>query len=166
MKRKVKLKLIPLPKEDFKEFSGLPTPPELTPRTGKFNQYSSMVIWENGMPKVAVARIFDGPKAAGSLKAFMQEALNLPYSGGEPEYQNLSKGEVILLRLLNDAAGGDHSARSEVMDRVMGKPLQTTQSVNLRGSLEDFLDSVKEEPLDITPVSQNTKSAEETVDDL
>jgi hypothetical protein len=68
--------------------------------------------------------------------------LNFPYTGDEPKYNGMTKGEAMIAQLIDEASEGDKDARKEVMDRVMGKPQQNIKSVSIKGTLGDFLDTL------------------------
>lgn len=108
--------------------------------------YSKQIQYIDGTPHlVAVpieSRIFKQRSAQATLKALMTEALNLPYAGPNPAYHGLTKGEVFIIDLIDQASRGDPQARQEVLDRLLGKPEQKTKSLKVEASLEDFLDAI------------------------
>lgn len=130
-------------------------------------QYTGMLIWENGQPRAVVSRNFDGPKTGPSLKSLMQEVLNLPYTGSHPDYQGLTKGEAMILAMTDRAAAGDLDAVKEILDRIMGRPTQSIQSVKVTGTLEEFLDAMGDhtpeqaEVIDIKPTPKPQYNVED-----
>lgn len=106
-------------------------------------QLHQKIVWQGGVPKIVSDRpVFQGGQSPVNLKALQEEALNLPYTGDIPEYVGLTKGEVLVLSLLEDATNGDKDARREVLDRIMGKATQNVKSVNINGTLADFLNDL------------------------
>lgn len=115
------------------------TPPPATDTV----PYRTKLVWENGRPKaVGVPILFDGSSEL-RIKDLMRETLNLPYEGSDPKYQGLTKGEAIILQMVDQASHGDRKARMELMDRLIGRPMQNVKSVNLKGNLADFLDQLE-----------------------
>lgn len=123
------------------EILGLPTAQVPT----VVQEYSKQIVWVDGKPTVqGIPAPFGQKNTSENLKALMKETLNLPYSGRNPAYQGLTKGEAIILSMLDDAAAGDKDARQELLDRLMGKPKQTVESLKIEGSLEEFLEAIDE----------------------
>lgn len=144
--------------------------PETPPREPM--QYAGMLIWKDGQPMAVASRQFDGPKTQHSLKALMQEVLNLPYDGHNPAYRGMTKGEAMILALTDRAAAGDLDAVKEILDRLMGKPTQSIQSFQVKGTLEELLDALatnapntQPTPIDITP-NPTTPEPDPDIDDL
>lgn len=113
----------------------------------EFEHYAGKIEWDdNGNPKaVGVPIRFDGLTDI-RLRSLMQEALNLPYDGKDPRYRGLTKGEAMIMTLINDAASGDQDARKELLDRFLGKPIQNIKSVSVKATLEEFLDNLAPPP--------------------
>ena len=138
--------------------------------------YSRELIWENGMPRVVgVPKAKFGRKAETSLRALLREALEFPYDGDNAKYLGLTKGEAMMIQLVEEASNGDPKARQEVLDRVLGKPQQNIKSLTLKGSIESFLDELPPPgPMDYVDVTKaevmvprpEGSGAEETVEDL
>jgi hypothetical protein len=65
------------------------------------------------------------------------------------------------------AAEGDHDARSMILDRVIGRPKQKTETVTVTGTLNDFLDHVaREEKITTVDVTFTETTVEDQVEDL
>lgn len=79
--------------------------------------------------------------AAGSLE---EESL-APYDGANPEFILSGKNnlQAAIATLARDAAAGLEDARKELLDRVLGKPMQraeiSTKNVTLIGFLDNIL---------------------------
>jgi len=130
--------------------------------------YARKLVWENGIPRVVgVPRARFGVKAESSLRSLLREALEFPYDGDNPKFLGLTKGEAMMIQLVEEASNGDPKARQEVLDRVLGRPQQNIQSVSLKGSIESFLNELPPpEPTDYIDVAQEWGEDEENVDDL
>jgi len=125
--------------------------------------YRAEIIWVDGIPTLANApvRLSAAPKS--SMEALLMKVLDLPYDGKDPALQGLTNGEATMVNLARDAAAGMPSAREIVLDRVMGKPQQNikSESVNLTGDLNEFLDKVAEKtrvqtvdvPAEVSPIT-------------
>lgn len=111
-------------------------------------------------------------------KAAQIKALNAPYRGTydakldayvvEKEFEGLTNYEVACIRRAEAAAMGNLKAVEQVEDRLFGKPKQAVESVQMKMSYQDFLESLAQESEDsafdiyATPVEEY----EETADDL
>ena len=112
--------------------------------------YSTKLKWIDGKPVIIGAPMIDGP-IDGRMKLLLSEAMNLPYDGNDPRYVGLTKGEALIIDLVDQASRGDKDARKEVLDRALGKPVQNIKSLNVRGTIEDFLDNLAPvETVDVT----------------
>lgn len=117
------------------------------PPPARITHYRSQLVWENGQPKaVGVPMIFDA-SADLRLKDLMRETLNLPYDGEDERCTGLTKGEAMIIQLVNKASDGDTACRTELLDRLMGRAQQNVRSVSLTGNLADFLDGMPDGPV-------------------
>lgn len=66
------------------------------------------------------------------------------YTGDDPRFQGKTRLEAAVLSLAEDAPH-DPQARTEFLDRVMGKPRQRVDSTNLNVTLSGFLEQLAEE---------------------
>jgi hypothetical protein len=66
------------------------------------------------------------------------------YAGDDPRFLGKTKLEAAVLSLADDAAH-DPQARTEFLDRVMGKPRQRVDSNNVNITLSGFLEQIAEE---------------------
>lgn len=108
------------------------------------------IVWENGVPRAVVPKgHFDKTNAAHLLAELSVLNLNFPYEGEDPRYFGMTKGEAIAAQFVDAAASGDKAAIKELMDRVMGKPQQNIKSVSVRGTLNDFLDTLDTSEADV-----------------
>ena len=95
------------------------------------------------------------PADRTNLIDIMNQALNLPYDGKDPRFMGLTKGVAIVVSLVDDASKGNSDARKELLDRMVGKPIQNIKSLSIKGTMEDFLDSL---------ASPSTPKDEATID--
>jgi len=114
--------------------------------------YSQKIKWVDGEPVIVATPIIFNKNTDSTLKTLMRATLNLPYQGTNALYKGLTKGEAIVMAVVDQAAEGDKSARADIFDRLMGKPLQ--KSVSVKGDLEDFLGSVIDAEATPTPTSE------------
>lgn len=105
-------------------------------------EYRTMIVWKDGVPFLTSApeRLSQDPQTL--IPELLRKVLDLPYGGNNPAYVGLSYGEAMVLSMARDAADGSSDARDAVLDRLLGKPKQKTESVELTGDLNDFLDRV------------------------
>jgi hypothetical protein len=70
----------------------------------------------------------------------LTNALSTPYSGRDPiKYGHLTKGEAALLKLAEAAQDGDQEAFEFLVERLIGKPVQQINQMNVTASLKEFL---------------------------
>ena len=76
------------------------------------------------------------------------------YTGDDPRFQNKTRLEAAVLSLAEDATE-DPAARTEFLDRIMGKPRQRNENTNVNISLTGFLEEYPKEQesqtIDVTP---------------
>lgn len=78
------------------------------------------------------------------------------YDGDDPDYEGKTRLEAAVLSLAQDSATSPQ-ARTEFLDRIMGKPKLKTESVVTTLNLNDYLTQLAAEedaestPIDITP---------------
>lgn len=66
------------------------------------------------------------------------------YKYQRPDGSWMLNGEVGPLKLNDAFAHGDREAGKELMDRLMGKPMQQTQSITMNVSYSEFLNGLAE----------------------
>ena len=110
--------------------------------------YSAELQWINGVPTVVGIPI-ENKLTEVKMKVLLSEVLNLPYDGKDPRYVGLTKGEAMIIDLVDQASRGDSTARKEVLDRALGRPVQNIKSISVRGTIEEFLDNLDKRPDDI-----------------
>jgi len=104
---------------------------------------ANKIVWQDGVPRAVVDHPrFDKGNSAQLLTELSKEFLNFPYDGEDPKYFGMTKGEAMIAQLVDAASGGNADARKELMDRVMGRPMQNIKSMSLKGTLSDFLDTL------------------------
>lgn len=103
-----------------------------------------LIKWVNGVPLPVDSEIIPADK--DNVKKLMEAAASLPYEGEgswlglEPELFGHTKLEVMMIRLMKQAASGDMDAIKIVLDRLMGKPEQISKSMEVTGTYKEFLE--------------------------
>ncbi len=62
--------------------------------------------------------------------------------GIDIEFEGLSNAEVAMIRLADSAAHGNQKAIDMLQDRIVGKPMVSTENKNINITYEDFLDAI------------------------
>lgn len=81
----------------------------------------------------------------------MKSALSSPYNGKDPKKLGMSKGEAAFLSLAEFAQEGDVTALETLLNRLLGKPIQQINSLNVSASLSEFLGSLAAEMEKVEP---------------
>ncbi len=76
--------------------------------------------------------------------------LSLPYKrtefekemGIDVEFEGMCNAEVAMIRLAEAAAHGNPKALDMLQDRIVGKPMVSTENKNINMSYEDLLDVI------------------------
>ena len=90
---------------------------------------------ETGAPSVELVPMVTKAQAEATVSA----TAALPYDGPELEFQGLSNLEVALIRQAQGAARGDREDLKEIMDRIAGRPKQTSEVTKVTMTYEDNL---------------------------
>lgn len=96
------------------------------------------------MLPVHPAQLLNGIKAT-QVKRTMEVLWDCEYPACpvlEPEYVGLSYGQVAIKKQITMAAQGNSEAFERVLDRIIGKPMQVNQNLNVNKSYKDFLDEL------------------------
>ncbi len=109
--------------------------------------HTRAIKWVDGKPTLEMIPIL----TKDSLKKLPELALSLPYErtplekelDHHPEYDGMSKGEVMFHKLASQAAEGDLPAIKEMLDRILGKPKQEVESKRLSLTYTDYLDELR-----------------------
>jgi len=136
----------------------------------KVESYSRHIEWINGIPTpVSVPLISDR-----GVKEMVPTALSLPYVGRkvfvrnpttgeetilldiEPEFVGMNNLEVMVIKEAQLAAAGNSEATHRLLDRVLGKPKQQNENLNVNASYSEFLDMCdapppRSNPINVTP---------------
>lgn len=96
---------------------------------------------ESGVPVVV--------EDLGNIKDFAQRALQKiatmrPDELSDLHLSNMSHIELSLVQLLTQASQGNPKAITEVLDRILGRPISYTENKNLTLTLDDVLKDVPE----------------------
>ena len=114
--------------------------------------FATHLQWVDGIPKVVGTPIRMSQSPAERLLETLKVSLDLPYGGNDPFLRGLSFGEVMVVQEARKAEEGDSGAFGRIMDRIVGPPVQKSQTVSIHGDLSEFLDKVSEQTkvIDIT----------------
>lgn len=128
-----------------------PAPPSLRSDLSKFSG-GNLFSWQD--PNSPTAK--NGAKFSKSQMQGMFEAvMALPYKGVwepqlqeyiiEDDYIGLTNGEVVAMKLTELAVRGDMKAINQILDRMLGKPKQQTESVKMTMGLTEYLEAMAQE---------------------
>lgn len=96
-----------------------------------------------------------------------ENEMTSPYDGANLELHGKNNLEAVIANLSRDAANGDPGARRELLDRILGKPLQRADVHQTSLTLVGFLDQIiAEEGANEHPITIDAdgRSAEENGD--
>ena len=106
---------------------------------------TTAIQWVNGVPEPIVKHI-----TPTSVKTLATTALSMPYQGEyneeldmyivEPRFAGMTNAEVMWIRTAEKAASGDLAATNLILDRVLGKPKQSVESMSMSMSYPEFLE--------------------------
>lgn len=117
--------------------------------------FATYLQWDDGIPKIVGTPIRMSQSPAEKLFEALTLSLDMPYDGDDPSLQGMTMGWAMAIQEARKAAQGDSGAFSRIMDRIVGPPVQKSQTMNFNGNLSDFLDKVsehtKEVVIDVTP---------------
>lgn len=114
---------------------------EPTPEPGALTVQRRLVAWDPTTQAPTVKTVPMIPKS--EIHNLAQAALSLPYHdpiGLEPEFAGMTNAEVMVIKLSREAARtGDSSLIETLLDRVLGKPKQSAEVLQVRANYEDYL---------------------------
>lgn len=125
-----------------------PTDPSFDPDAPLLDIHTdSLVRWVDDVPHPTVGKSL----AKQQLAAVQLAMLSAPYLGTynpdtglheiEPGFENTTNFTAAALKLAMKAASGDVQAYNAALDRVIGKPKQAVESVNMSMSYTEWLDA-------------------------
>jgi hypothetical protein len=105
-----------------------------------------LIRWVNGQPVPTYAP----PLNKDQMSNLITAALSTEYKGdldpvtGEPynfniRFTGMTCAEVMAIRLAEKAAAGDSKSITEILDRILGKPKQSVESVGVKMNYRDYL---------------------------
>lgn len=112
-----------------------------------------LINWVDGRP----IPVYSHPLNKQQVSDLVTSALSLQYTGeidtetGEPvnfdsRFMGMTNAEVMAIRLAEKAASGDHKATEQLLDRILGKPKQSVETVGVKMNYKDFLDVLAGNP--------------------
>lgn len=110
------------------------------------DHFESVIIWENGIPDVRYQKMLTKETVAELPLA----ALSQPYErtsleielGRDEEFENLTRAEVMHIRLARKAAGGSMEAAKFLLERMLGKPKQSVETKSLSMTYTQYLEEL------------------------
>ncbi len=108
------------------------------------NKDKQLVIkWVDGKP-VPTEREIITKEAVSELPITV---MSIPYRrtplekefGIDADLEGMTNGEVMMLRMSESAARGDHKAADMLLDRILGKPKMVSENKNINVSYQDYL---------------------------
>ena len=108
--------------------------------------FKKIIKWVDGAPVPAYRQILTNT----SIQQLPLTVISMPYertleeelNNIDPEFEGLSNGEVMLIRLAREAASGDPSAMTILLDRILGKPKFQAEIKTLSMNYQDFLEEL------------------------
>jgi len=93
-----------------------------------------------------------------SVKKLIEAVLAIPYISEitDESLEGLPVAEVMFIRLAQSAAEGNHEALKILLDRVLGKPKQFSETVTMKMSYRDFLEQLAKKEEGDEPAIQYT----------
>ena len=108
--------------------------------------FEKIIKWVDGVPTPAYRQILTNT----AIQQLPLTVISLPYERTleeeieniDPEFEGLTNGEVMLIRLAREAARGDQSAMTMLLDRILGKPKFQAEIKSLTMNYQDFLEEL------------------------
>ena len=109
--------------------------------------YQKIIKWVDGVPLPAFQVLL---KSSG-VQELPLTVLSLPYKRTpqeiekeiDVEFSEMTNGEVAMIRVARQAAGGDLEALKILLDRILGKPKFQAEIKSLHVTYQDFLDEIE-----------------------
>jgi len=107
------------------------------------------ITWVNGKP----IPTYSDPLNKQQMSDLLTAMLSTEYQGeldpqtGEPcnvdtRFMGMTHAEVMAFRLVEKAAQGHDKSITEILDRILGKPKQSVESVGVRMDYRDYLNEL------------------------
>lgn len=108
-----------------------------------------LINWVDGRP----IPVYSQPLNKQQVSDLVTSALSLQYTGdtdpetGEPinfdmRFAGMTNAEVMAIKLAEKAANGEMKAIEQLLDRILGKPKQSVETVGVKMNYKDFLDVI------------------------
>lgn len=121
------------------------------PDDGGYND-NPVFRWVDAMPEPRIGRSMQKEQIQGLFNA----ALAMPYLGEwnpltqqyefkDPNTRGMTNAEVMVYKQIRDATGDDPKARSDTLDRTLGKPKQAMEVASMHMSYSEFLEQSAQE---------------------
>lgn len=123
---------------DWDPATGLPTPTSRPVLTAQQVE---------ALSSTALSLLYDpeepDPDEFTSEKGF--ELAHRKWEAERAKYEGMTCGEVMMVKLAQRAAEGNHAATEELLDRVLGRPKQTSEVKSMTMKYEDYLKKMADE---------------------
>lgn len=125
-----------------------------------------LISWDpaTGLPVPSSRPVLSAPQ----IEALAATALSLPYDPEKPaksdftsedgykaaldkwqaevdKYAGMTCGEVMMVKLAQHAAEGNHAATEELLDRVLGRPKQSSEVKSVSMRYEDYMQKIADD---------------------
>lgn len=126
--------------------------PQLPQTVNTRGRAGRLIRWENGRP----VPVYAPPLRKEQVSELLTAALSLEYTGDvnpdtgkvtniDERFIGMTNVEVLAVRLAERAASGSDKAVTELLDRILGKPKQSHETVGVRMTYQDYLSKLEEE---------------------
>lgn len=125
-----------------KPFRQPPAAPLLSPAPRSASSSRRILVWKDGIPTVEIV----AQQVKEVIPDVLVSALLEPFEddlGIYPEYEGLTKLEVMAKNMATNAAHGGIDSANQMLDRILGKPKQSSESKNLNVTYQDFLNELE-----------------------
>jgi len=82
------------------------------------------------------------PITPSEVLSQLKDVFRMPYMGKDLDKVGMSLIEAALYSAMKAAADGDTDALEKMLNRIMGRPLQSVQNLNVNGTLKELLDGI------------------------
>lgn len=127
-------------------------PLQHTPELPAGHTGGKFIKWVNGRPVPVYAQPLNKNQVSDLITAMMStqyEGDIDPRTGEpinfDPRFAGMTNAEVMAFRLVQKAANGEDKAITEILDRILGKPKQSVESVGVKMNYRDFLEMLEKD---------------------
>lgn len=127
-----------------------------------------LVQWDEktGQPIVSTEMVLTKNQIQDAITAAVSQPYHDP-ENKEPQFAGMTNMEVMLIKMVRSAARtGDSKDAGAILDRILGKPKQTTETTTFAANYQDYLAEIERKgegaptsapvvapPIDVVPVA-------------